>query len=277
MALNTPFTGCLDVHEQPPLSAADGMPVSLTSAPEPSDHRTHPHQTLTPRQNLEKDLSYTNHASLVTIAVTSLLIGVSVGIQVLIKFLQALSTTDSVAERDIAFTTNQAAAFSLSALASTVVVVVNLLLKWTIKYFVSREGHDTKTDFEKRVFTMLSMAYVLNTVVMPMVLGAVPFGVRYFRVYCLDSDGRLCGAGQSDASLVRVGRRGVTGGAPHRDQLCLCGGAQGLPDLPLGHAVPGLSLLHLTDAQERVVGAAAPAAGRLVRWCGQDRRAVSHL
>ena len=157
----------------------------------------HPHQTLTPRQNLEKDLSYTNHASLVTIAVTSLLIGVSVGIQVLIKFLQALSTTDSVAERDIAFTTNQAAAVSLSALASTVVVVVNLLLKWTIKYFVSLEGHDTKTDFEKRVFTMLSMAYVLNTVVMPMVLGAVPFGVRYFRVYCLDSDGRLCGAGQS--------------------------------------------------------------------------------
>ena len=50
MALNTPFAACLDVHEQPRLSAADGMPVSLTSAPEPSDvfweARLHP--TLSP-------------------------------------------------------------------------------------------------------------------------------------------------------------------------------------------------------------------------------------
>ena len=108
---------------------------------------------------------------MVTFAVTSLLIGASVGIQILLKYVQAQAE-------------NEAAIFSLilSAIASTVVVVVNLLLKWTIKYFVSLEGHDTKTDFEIRVFTMLSMAYLLNTVVMPMVLGAMPFGVRNLTV-----------------------------------------------------------------------------------------------
>ena len=54
MVLNTPFAACLDAQELPPLSAADGaggvsvagggaggmpvsMPVSLSSAPEPSD------------------------------------------------------------------------------------------------------------------------------------------------------------------------------------------------------------------------------------------------
>ena len=123
------------------------------------------------RQNLDKDINYTNRHSLVTFAVTSLLIGASVGIQILLKYVQAQAE-------------NEAAIFSLllSAIASTVVVVVNLLLKWTIKYFVSLEGHDTKTDFEIRVFTMLSMAYLLNTVVMPMVLGAMPFGVRNLTV-----------------------------------------------------------------------------------------------
>ena len=137
-------------------------------------------RTLTPLQNLSKDLGYTNRASLVTLAVTSLLIGASVGIQVLIKFVQALYTPDNLVKRGIELEADQATVYTflLSALASTVVIVVNLLLKWTIKYFVSLEGHDTKTDFEIRIFTMLSMAYVLNTVVMPMALGALPFGVR---------------------------------------------------------------------------------------------------
>ena len=116
---------------------------------------------------------------------TSFLIGVSVGIQVLIKFVQTLYTPDNLLKRGIELTADQATlyTFLLSALASTVVVVVNLLLKWTIKYFVGVEGHDTKTDFEKRIFTMLSMAYVLNTVVMPMLLGALPFGVRYLTAW----------------------------------------------------------------------------------------------
>ena len=117
---------------------------------------------------------------MVTFAVTSLLIGASVGIQILLKYVQAQISPDT----DTTLTANETAIYSLllSAIASTVVVVVNLLLKWTIKYFVSLEGHDTKTDFEIRVFTMLSMAYLLNTVVMPMVLGAMPFGVRYVTV-----------------------------------------------------------------------------------------------
>lgn len=136
--------------------------------------------TPSPRQNLDKDISYTNCRSLVTFAVTSLLIGASVGIQILLKYVQAQISPDT----DTTLTANETAIYSLllSAIASTVVVVVNLLLKWTIKYFVSLEGHDTKTDFEIRVFTMLSMAYLLNTVVMPMVLGAMPFGVRYVTV-----------------------------------------------------------------------------------------------
>ena len=80
-----------------------------------------------------------------------------------------------------------------------------------------------------------------------------------------------------DASLVRVGRRGGTGVHHDRVQLCLCGRAQSVPDLPASHAVPGLSFRGLAEAQGRVVGAAADAAGRLVRWRGQDRRAVPHL
>lgn len=136
--------------------------------------------TPSPRQNLENDISYTNRRSLVTFAVTSLLIGASVGIQILLKYVQAQISPDT----DTTLTANETAIYSLllSAIASTVVVVVNLLLKWTIKHFVSLEGHDTKTDFEIRVFTMLSMAYLLNTVVMPMALGAMPFGVRYLTV-----------------------------------------------------------------------------------------------
>lgn len=117
---------------------------------------------------------------MVTLAWASLLIAASVGIQVLIKYVQAMSTSDN-----LGLTGDKAAVYTFlfSALASTVVVVVNLLLKWTIKYFVGVEGHDTKTDFEKRIFTMLSMAYVLNTVVMPMLLGALPFGVRYLTAW----------------------------------------------------------------------------------------------
>lgn len=47
------------------------------------------------RQNLDKDINYTNRRSLVTFAVTSLLIGASVGIQILLKYVQAQYSPDT--------------------------------------------------------------------------------------------------------------------------------------------------------------------------------------
>ena len=105
----------------------------------------------------------------------------------LFKFSQALAK-NNLDDNDMSRVAS-ASTLSLSALASTVVVIVNLLLKWTIKYFVSLEGHDTKTDFERRVFTMLSMAYVLNTVVM---VSFATFEPRAHTPNCADWPTHVC-------------------------------------------------------------------------------------
>jgi len=41
----------------------------------------------------------------------------------------------------------------------------------------NRERHTTKTAFERSLFTKLALAYVANTVALPLVVGSVPFGV----------------------------------------------------------------------------------------------------
>lgn len=170
IALATPFAKCLGVEELPVLVAADHQTVKLTSAPEPSDVFW---------ENLAKDKTFTYRASLRTFVVTTSMIGIGVAIQVGIKVGQQEGTPDKLAKQGVELTELQASVYSLglSALASGVVVIINLLLKWTIKWLVGLEGHDTKTDFERSVFTKLSMAYILNTVILPMVLGVLPVGV----------------------------------------------------------------------------------------------------
>ena len=60
---------------------------------------------------------------------------------------------------------------SLSVACVLILQVVNQILKGFIRFMVSREGWDTRTDFERSTFTKLSMALVTNSILMPLVVG----------------------------------------------------------------------------------------------------------
>ena len=171
---------CLGPPAPPRLEAAsrDGgarRAVAVTAAPEPSDVCW---------ENLGKGDGYVVLATSVTYSLTLLLVGVGVVSCVLLKaseveFMQQIDdrrwemeTTGDGAEVESLLYSSL-----LSAGISTVIVVINLLLKLLINMMARREGHDTQTDFERSVFTKLALAYVLNTVVLPLVVGCIPYGL----------------------------------------------------------------------------------------------------
>ena len=58
-----------------------------------------------------------------------------------------------------------------STLAATLVFVANQILKKDITAQTLTEGHPTRTDYERSLFTKLALAYMLNSVILPLLVG----------------------------------------------------------------------------------------------------------
>ena len=73
------------------------------------------------------------------------------------------------------YATTFAAGISLSA--SAFIVAINLAIKTFVYAATRRERHVSTTRFERSLFAKLSIAYVANTVALPWLIGAIPFGL----------------------------------------------------------------------------------------------------
>ena len=62
---------------------------------------------------------------------------------------------------------------AIAALSVTVTCLVNLATKPVVLWLTDREAHPTKSSYEKSSFTKLILAYVLNTVVVPIFVSLV--------------------------------------------------------------------------------------------------------
>ena len=65
----------------------------------------------------------------------------------------------------------KAATDSFSTLSATLVFVANQILKKDITAQTLTEGHPTRTDYERSLFTKLALAYMLNSVILPLLVG----------------------------------------------------------------------------------------------------------
>ena len=72
---------------------------------------------------------------------------------------------------------SQAWTTALSAISSLVTIGINYALRYIVSALSAREGHDTQTEYERALFTKLSLAYVMNTVIIPLLVGIVTSSV----------------------------------------------------------------------------------------------------
>jgi hypothetical protein len=137
-------------------SCAKGEQISVSLAPEPSDVLW---------ENLEVKASERSLLQLTTYVLTTLLVAVSTVI-----FVQL--TVGTKGNR-----ASSAVTISLAAAASCSITGINHLIHTSCILLTHRERHQTKTAFERSLFTKLSIAYVANTVALPLAVGSVPYGV----------------------------------------------------------------------------------------------------
>ena len=52
---------------------------------------------------------------------------------------------------------------------SMIPIAVNMIIRLVVSKMIRTEGHDTTTEFKTSIFAKLSLAYVLNTVIIPVV------------------------------------------------------------------------------------------------------------
>lgn len=134
--------------------------VVVCSAPEPDEIIW---------ENLAKTDAYESRAELIGYLFTYLLIAAGLVIMVVMKVTKA-----DVSER-LAKEVSPVEALAITNLwtiaASCIVTTFNYLLKELICYISSYEGQDTETDYQRSVFTKLSIAYLMNSVFVPIAVG----------------------------------------------------------------------------------------------------------
>ena len=140
--------------------------VRAAVAPEPKDIYW---------ENLELDGStYQFERRLVTQLITGFTIVVGLGLSVAAKVVDAVYGDEMADQTD---TWSTAKTFGVSILAAATVSVTNLVLKKLIPNLAYREGYSTWASYESAVFTKLSLAYVINTSVLPLLVGVLPLGI----------------------------------------------------------------------------------------------------
>ena len=137
----------------PPLPASleAGARVEALAAPEPSEVNW---------QALELNDAHEAQMSLRGWGVLSFLLLICTGLIVFIKYeYQKYDSTDGILY------------YGLMVLGSTATAITNFLLKLLVEWLTSLEGQDTQTEYEASLFKKLSLAYVLNSAAIPMIVG----------------------------------------------------------------------------------------------------------
>ena len=149
--------------------------VDASVPPEPSDVAW---------ENLQEDESWrTRQIAMTYVAITPLLIG-SCCAFVVVRAAQATAEEEmplvEKVEEEAGVTADQAAmaySLGLTAVSALVVGITNLLLKGVLIALTRREQHATATAYEISLQAKLSLAYVLNSVVLPLAFGVVQSAV----------------------------------------------------------------------------------------------------
>ena len=153
-------------HTQPLLEASNGAEVEVSVAPEPSDVLW---------ENLEVTSAERQRATVLTYIVTLLIVTASAALFVVLTiFKNRGAEWFGFTPGTWAFSLFKLA---LSGSASGSIVGVNGAIFKFVYAATKRERHATKTGFERSLFTKLSLAYVANTVLLPILVGSVPYGM----------------------------------------------------------------------------------------------------
>lgn len=106
--------------------------------------------------------------------ITGFTILVGLGLSVAAKVVNAVYVDEMSDQTD---TWSTVKTFGVSILAAATVSVTNVVLKKMIPNLAYREGYSTWASYESAVFTKLSLAYVINTSVLPLLVGVLPLGI----------------------------------------------------------------------------------------------------
>ena len=147
-------------HRKETLGAAGAVArlVRADVAPEPADVLW---------QNLEFAPSERRRKMARTYAVTALMIAAVLSATVGLKTVQ---NTTSMADYSSELQS------VMTGLVSVVIALSNLVLKHANRRLTLWERHATLSQYERSVFRKLSVAYVLNTVLVPLVVASIPLG-----------------------------------------------------------------------------------------------------
>lgn len=66
----------------------------------------------------------------------------------------------------------------LSSLSSGVIVGLNVIVQKVVQWLASYEGCPTRTEYQRAVFTKLTLVYVVNNVMIPFLVALLPVGVN---------------------------------------------------------------------------------------------------
>ena len=150
---------------QPRLEAAAHRHVEVSVAPEPEDVLW---------CNLEVGDDERRRAVLLTYALTLLIVAAAGVGNYTLTLLKLRGTAWLGLEASSWRTTSFRLGLSLAS--SSFIALVNLGTKAFVRESTARERHVSTTRFERSLFSKLCLAYVLNTVALPWVIGAVPYG-----------------------------------------------------------------------------------------------------
>ena len=138
--------------------------VVVESAPEPSEVLW---------ENLQLDDEHESRVELVSTVMTVLLVLFGLGILITCKLLQVFFNDLSSNSTSFHWTLRMGFSSLMAMVVSTVTLVWNTLCRSLILRMTKRAGHDTLTSEQTSIFGKLSVAYVVNSAVVPILVSFI--------------------------------------------------------------------------------------------------------
>ena len=102
----------------------------------------------------------------------------------------------------------------LSSLSSGVIVGLNMIVQKVVQWLAAYEGCPTRTEYQRAIFTKLTLAYIVNNVMIPFLVALLPVGVNQG------------GTSAAAPSTRRSSRSSSTSSAPRGSSLPVHGALQ---------------------------------------------------